>query len=222
MGKLFLIAIIGLGVALYFPDTRASVLEKGEPVLRPMLIWNAEREMEEIISGLQQVENIERRLPEKGEWVRWLDNRYAGDASRDPWGSLYLYEVQDDSFAVASNGPDREMKTDDDLRDVRVRNWRAKPARAAAPPLGFDRTPLAHHTRAPGPDHGPWAVARLPVRDPGNLVRHRADRAQRRRGLARHRDRPRRRGVGRARGDGRDRRRRDRGLAGLLDRPQGP
>ena len=127
MGKLFLIALVGFGAAMYFPDTRASVLEKGEPVLRPMLIWNAEREIEEIITGLQQMENVERRLPEKREWVKWLDGHYAGDASRDPWGSVYAFDVQDDSFAVVSNGPDREMKTDDDIRDVRVRNWRAKP-----------------------------------------------------------------------------------------------
>ena len=127
MGKLFLIAIVGFGAALYFPDTRATVLEKGEPVLRPMLVWNAEREMEEIITGLQQMENVERKLPEKGQWVKWLDDHYAGDASRDAWGNVYVYEVKDDSFAVASNGADRELKTEDDIRDVRVRNWRAKP-----------------------------------------------------------------------------------------------
>ena len=127
MGKVFLIAIIGLAAAMYFPDTRATVLDKGEPVLRPMLIWNAEREIEEIISGLQQMENVERRLPEKREWVKWLEERYAGDASRDAWGSIYQLVVTDDSLAVVSNGPDREMKTEDDIRDVRVRNWRAKP-----------------------------------------------------------------------------------------------
>ena len=126
MGKLFLIAIVGFGAALYFPDTRATLIEKGEPALRPMLTWNAQREMEEIIRGLQQMENVERRLPTRGEWVKWLNDRYAGDASRDPWGNVYGWEVKDDSFAVSSNGPDREMKTDDDLRDVRVRNWRAK------------------------------------------------------------------------------------------------
>jgi hypothetical protein len=127
MGKLFLLAIVGLAVALYFPDTRATVLEKGEPVLRPMLIWNAQREIEEIIRGLQQMENVERRLPEKREWVKWLDERYVGNAARDAWGNVYQYEVMDDSFAVASNGPDREIQTEDDIRDVRVRNWRAKP-----------------------------------------------------------------------------------------------
>jgi hypothetical protein len=127
MGKLFLIAILGLAAALYFPDSRATVLEKAEPVLRPMLVWNAQREIEEIIRGLQQMENVERRLPESREWEKWLDERYTGNAARDAWGSLYQYEVTNDSLAVASNGPDRELKTEDDIRDVRVRNWRAKP-----------------------------------------------------------------------------------------------
>src|SRR5688572_28722294 len=77
MGKLFLVIIVGLAVAMYFPDTRASLLQKGEPVLRPVLTWNAEREMEEIIRGLQQMENVERRLPAKGEWVKWVNDRYA-------------------------------------------------------------------------------------------------------------------------------------------------
>jgi hypothetical protein len=127
MGKLFLIAIIGLAAALYFPETRATVLEKGEPVLRPMLIWNAQREIEELIRGLQQMENVERRLPESRDWVKWLDERYAGDASRDAWGNVYRYEATADSLAVISNGPDGVDKTADDIRDVRVRNWRAKP-----------------------------------------------------------------------------------------------
>lgn len=126
MGKLILLMIVGLAAALYFPDTRAAVLETGEPVLRPVFIWSAQREIEEIIRGLQQMENVERRLPDRREWVRWVEGRYAGDASRDPWGNLYAFEVQDDSFAVKSNGPDREFGTEDDIRDVRVRNWRAK------------------------------------------------------------------------------------------------
>jgi hypothetical protein len=126
MGKMMLIIIVGFAAAMYFPDTRATVLEKVEPVIRPVLIWSAEREIEEIIRGVQQMENVERRLPERREWVAWVEARYAGDASRDPWGNLYGFEVKDDSFAVKSQGPDREMNTADDIRDVRVRNWRAK------------------------------------------------------------------------------------------------
>ena len=95
-------------------------------MLRPVFVWSAEREIEEIIRGLQQTENVARRLPERREWVTWIEARYAGDASRDPWGNVYQLEVQEDSFAVISHGPDREMKTGDDIRNVRVRNWRAK------------------------------------------------------------------------------------------------
>ncbi len=126
MGKLILVVIVGLAAALYFPDSRAVVLEKGEPVLRPVFRWSAEREIEEIIRGVQQMENVERRLPDRRGWVTWVESRYVGDASRDPWGNLYAFEVKDDSFAVSSFGPDRLQKTGDDIRDVRVRNWRAK------------------------------------------------------------------------------------------------
>ena len=126
MGKLILFIILGLAAGMYFPDSRAVLLEKGEPVLRPVFIWSTDREIEEIIRGLQQMENVERRLPERREWVTWIETHYTGDASRDPWGNVYLFELQEDSFAVISHGPDRVMKTGDEIRHVRVRNWRAK------------------------------------------------------------------------------------------------
>ena len=126
MGRLILLIILGICVGFYFPDTRAVLMDKGEPVLRPFLVWNASREMEEIAAGVQQQETTELRLPSKGEWVRWVETHYAGDGSLDPWGSLYQYEISPDSFAIVSNGPDRIRKTADDIRDVRVRQWQAK------------------------------------------------------------------------------------------------
>ena len=129
MGKLILLAIVGFVAALYFPESRAVLFEKGAPVLRPVLEWNAQREMEELATGLQTMENVERRLPERREWVKWLDEHYTGDASTDPWGSIYAFELKDDSFAIISNGPDKALKTPDDIRDVRIRNWRAKGSR---------------------------------------------------------------------------------------------
>ena len=129
MGKLILLVIVGFVAALYFPESRAVLFEKGAPVLRPVLEWNAQREMEELATGLQTMENVERRLPERREWVKWLDEHYTGDASTDPWGSVYAFELQDDSFAIISNGPDKALKTPDDIRDVRIRNWRAKGSR---------------------------------------------------------------------------------------------
>jgi hypothetical protein len=126
MGKLILLLILGLAVGFYFPDSRAVLLEKGEPVLRPILAWSAEREIEQIVASLQDMENVERRLPERREYVSWLEETFTSDAARDPWGSAYGYELQPDSFAIVSHGPDRELNTADDIRDVRVRNWRAK------------------------------------------------------------------------------------------------
>jgi hypothetical protein len=126
MGRLILLIILGLVVGMYFPDTRAVLLDKGEPVLRPIFEWNAMREMGEISNSLQQMENVEHRLPERREYVKWLEDHYTSDAAQDPWGSFYGYELKADSFAISSNGPDRVMKTADDIRDVRIRNWRAK------------------------------------------------------------------------------------------------
>jgi hypothetical protein len=126
MGKLILLVILGLCVAMYFPDSRAVLVDKGEPVLRPLLAWNAQREMEKIAAALQDMEEVERRLPARGEYVKWLEANFTSDASRDAWGSLYGYELQAESFAIVSNGPDRVLKTGDDIRDVRIRNWKAK------------------------------------------------------------------------------------------------
>ena len=126
MGKLILLIIIGLAVGMYFPDSRAVIMDKGEPVLRPMLVWNAQREIEKIVLQVQQNEQVELRLSSRRQWVKWVEDHFAGDGARDPWGNLYQYEIQEDSFAVISSGPDGIGKTEDDIRDVRVRNWRAK------------------------------------------------------------------------------------------------
>jgi hypothetical protein len=73
VGRLILLIILGLGVGMYFPNSRAVLLDKGEPVLRPMLICNAQRDLEKIILGVQQNKQVELLLPARGEWVRsWL------------------------------------------------------------------------------------------------------------------------------------------------------
>ena len=126
MGKLILLIIIGLGVGMYFPDSRTVLMDKGAPVLRPMLIWNTQREIEKIVLEVQQNEQIELRLPSRREWIKWVGEHFSEDGSRDAWGNFYQYEIQEDSFAVSSFGPDLLRKTEDDIRDVRIRNWRAK------------------------------------------------------------------------------------------------
>lgn len=122
MVRLLLGILVGFGVAMYFPEARRAVLEKSEPVLRRIFVRSAENEMEEIVRGLRQMESVEGRLPAPREWAAWLDARYAGGRSRDPWDNFYGFEVTDDSFAVVSHGPDGELGTGDDIRDVQARS----------------------------------------------------------------------------------------------------
>lgn len=126
MGKLLLGIVVGFGVAMYFPEARRVVLEKSEPVLNRIFVRSAEHEIEEIVAGLRQMESVEGRLPAPREWAAWLDARYRGDRVRDSWGNLYGFEVTDDSFAVVSYGPDRELGTRDDIREVQARSRPAK------------------------------------------------------------------------------------------------
>jgi hypothetical protein len=126
MGRLILLVILGLAVAMYFPDSRAALMEKGEPLLRPVLKWNASREMDQIASAIQTEEEDRQRLPDKREYVKFLQEHFTDDVMRDPWGNVYGYEIKADSFSIISDGPDREFKTADDIRDTRLRNWKAK------------------------------------------------------------------------------------------------
>ena len=45
MGKLVLIVLIGLGAALYFPDSREAIVQRSMPVLQPVLEWSAKGEI---------------------------------------------------------------------------------------------------------------------------------------------------------------------------------
>jgi len=38
------------------------------------------------------------------------------DVTRDHWGEPYTLDIQPDRFLIVSNGPDRELNTEDDLR----------------------------------------------------------------------------------------------------------
>jgi type II secretion system protein G len=48
--------------------------------------------------------------PKPSKWRKLLERN-----PLDPWGEPYIYRPQDDGFALASSGPDREQGSDDDL-----------------------------------------------------------------------------------------------------------
>jgi hypothetical protein len=117
IGRLFLLLLVVLGVALYLPDSRARLMELGRPAIEPGFRWMTQQELNriatdfEVYIGGRGVEPIGR-----GEFDEWLDDRYPRPRSRiDSWGTRYSVEVTRTGFTVRSAGPDLTLETTDDL-----------------------------------------------------------------------------------------------------------
>ncbi len=113
---LILLIIFGFVAALYFPDSRASIIGAADPVIQPVLIWSAERELERLTQTVRLEARDELTLPLIRTWNAWLPENVSADGTTDPWGTLYTYIVWPDSFAIGSDGPDGEHDTEEDLR----------------------------------------------------------------------------------------------------------
>jgi hypothetical protein len=117
MTRLFLLILLGIVTWIYFPDTRAILLDAAEPIVTPIMKWNAGEEMSQVARNVVEHERLHGELPSGGAWLGWLDSRYPSTDMRiDPWGSVYQLEVLPDSVAIISLGPDRTRLTDDDFR----------------------------------------------------------------------------------------------------------
>ena len=121
VSKLILLIILGFVAALYFPDSRQMMIDEAMPVLQPVLIWSAEREMEELSRSVRRQVRETYKLPRTRSWSLWLSTNFSADAARDPWGTTYSYQAWADSFAIRSFGPDGERGNEDDLRAVQHR-----------------------------------------------------------------------------------------------------
>ncbi len=114
--RLILLIILGFVASLYFPESRQMMIDKAMPVVQPMLIWSAEREIEELSRSVRREARETFQLPQTRQWNAWLAANFTGDAAMDPWGTTYSYQAWPDSFAIRSNGPDGEIGSQDDLR----------------------------------------------------------------------------------------------------------
>lgn len=123
MFRLFLLIIFGLVAAMYFPDSRAMLLDKGAPVINPFLSMATNSEMDRVANDLlaYRRENFG-RLPDRRQFPTWLDDQYSGGANRDSWGNAYEYLPGRRDFQLRSYGPDRIRSTEDDLVVTRVLN----------------------------------------------------------------------------------------------------
>ncbi len=116
MSKLVLMIVLGFVAALYFPDSRQMIIDEAMPVLQPVLVWNAEREMEDLSRAVRLQARETYRLVGRREWSTWLETNFSGGGGTDPWGRFYSYQSWADSFAIQSFGPDGLQGNDDDLR----------------------------------------------------------------------------------------------------------
>jgi hypothetical protein len=123
MTRLLLLGFLAVATWLYFPETRAMLLDVAEPVVLPVMRWSTEEEMATVGRNAVERERLTGELPIGEAWLGWLQFRYASDEARmDPWGSTYQLEVSKDSVWTLSYGPDRTRGTTDDFRVSTPRN----------------------------------------------------------------------------------------------------
>ena len=116
MWKVIFILLVLFGAALYFPQTRPTVLDFLAPVMNPVLTWQTKGEMDRIVRELESLHRQGSDLPTPGEsFQAWMDRRFMGGSKTDAWGMDYTLEVWRDSLGIVSNGPDEELGTPDDL-----------------------------------------------------------------------------------------------------------
>ena len=105
MTRLVLLVILAIAVWLYFPETRAILMDVAEPVVTPVVRWSAEEEMSQVARNVVEHERLTGDLPSGSSWLGWLDYRYTvDDMKTDPWGSVYQLDATRDSVAVVSLG----------------------------------------------------------------------------------------------------------------------
>ena len=116
MTRLVLLLVLAVATWLYFPETRAMVLDIAEPVATPIARWSTSEDMAQIARNVVEHERLTGEIPAGAAWLDWLSYRYASeDIYTDPWGSIYQLELSGDSVWILSYGPDRLRETDDDF-----------------------------------------------------------------------------------------------------------
>jgi len=117
MTKLVLLVVLAALTWVYFPETRAIVLDLAAPIAVPLARWSTEEEMAQVARNVVDQERLTGSLPMGSDWLDWLRVRYASpEATLDPWGSTYQLAATKDSVWILSFGPDRTRGTADDFR----------------------------------------------------------------------------------------------------------
>ncbi len=110
MKKIVLLLVVLAGLALLAPQNRERVLGWISPLTQFGSQGQAESTLEAIVADIAQAARETGSYPAAGAL-----------GVEDPWGSPHYIELYDDSFVVLSPGPDRRLRTDDDLRLAEAR-----------------------------------------------------------------------------------------------------
>jgi hypothetical protein len=114
--RIFIVLIVALAVGLYFPGSRAVIVEYSSPIVNPYLRMQTESEMQDIADELKsyQRENFE-QLPTERVFEDWMAPRFPDNGSLDGWGNPYEYRLERTRLVLVSWGPDGERDSADDI-----------------------------------------------------------------------------------------------------------
>ena len=88
--RLILLIILGFAAALYFPDSRQMMSDLAMPVIHPMLVGSAEREIDALSRAVRREARETYQLPQTRSWDAWLVANFTDDGVTDPWGKTYF------------------------------------------------------------------------------------------------------------------------------------
>jgi hypothetical protein len=116
MGRLLLVILVA-AAALASPDVRAWLQPHVQPALDPVYEWSTRSRVSEIARVLNTEKASGRAVPDAKAIQGFLETRFPGGGSLDPWGTpYYLRTERRRGQFVGSAGRDLVPGTADDIR----------------------------------------------------------------------------------------------------------
>jgi len=116
LGKIILLVIVVLGIAMAVPSTRATLMDKAAPVMNKFRAKLVPSQLKAMADQLAVRVNRGEGYP--SSWESWLQRDFTG-SPQDPWGHLYYLQTSRSGFTVGSLGPDGAQNTEDDIKETR-------------------------------------------------------------------------------------------------------